>query len=86
MTWAEGVLLLLLLACGVGMSVSRSLLTAILLFGVYGLVMTLVWLFLQAPDLAVTEAAVGVGATGILYYVVLRRTRWGKGGKHDGKS
>lgn len=84
MTWVEGALLLLLLACGVGMSVSRSMLTAILLFGAYGLAMTLLWLFLQAPDLAVTEAAVGVGATGILYYIVLRRTRWGKGGKKNG--
>ena len=32
-----------------------------------------VWLLLESPDLAITEAAVGAGITGILFFLTLRR-------------
>ena len=33
--------------------------------------MSVVWVLLQAPDLAITEAAVGAGVTSILFFVTL---------------
>ena len=33
--------------------------------------MAIVWLFLESPDLAITEAAVGAGVTGILLFITL---------------
>ncbi len=49
---------------------------SILVFIVFGLVMALVWTRLQAPDLALAEAAIGAGITGVLllkaYQVTLR--------------
>ena len=31
------------------------------------------WLLLRAPDLAITEAAVGAGITSVLFFIALRR-------------
>lgn len=75
----EVALVLLLLLCAAVMSLTKRSLTAVISYAIYGLVMTLIWLFLQAPDLAITEAAVGVGATGILFFVVINRSGGGKG-------
>ena len=43
-----------------------SLLIASMLLTVFGLLMTLVWARLDAPDLALAEAAIGAGITGAL--------------------
>ena len=37
------------------------------------LLMAVLWSLLQSPDLAITEAAVGAGITGILFFLTLRR-------------
>ena len=39
----------------------------------YSIIMSVVWLLLESPDLAITEAAVGAGITGILFFLTLRR-------------
>lgn len=45
---------------------SPDLFTAIILFVAFGLVMALAWVRLQAPDVALAEAAIGAGLTGAL--------------------
>ena len=47
----------------------RTLLSAIIVFGVYSLGMALVWQQLNAPDIAITEAAVGVILTIVMVSV-----------------
>ena len=37
--------------------------------------MALLWILMEAPDLAITEAAVGAGVSGILFFVTLRKVR-----------
>ena len=37
--------------------------------------MCVIWILLQSPDLAVTEAAVGAGVTSILFFVTLKKIR-----------
>jgi uncharacterized MnhB-related membrane protein len=54
---------------------SRDLLAAVIIFSVYGLIMALMWQRLQAPDLALTEAAVGAGITTVLFVVAIFKTR-----------
>ena len=54
-------------------SVSRSLLNAVIIFMAYSLVMAVLWVLLMAPDLAVTEAAVGAGVTSVLFFLTLER-------------
>ncbi len=45
---------------------SRDLFRAVVMFIVFGLLMALVWVRLQAPDIALAEAAIGAGLTGVL--------------------
>lgn len=51
----------------------KRLLAAVIVYMAFGLMMTVLWLLLQSPDLAVTEAAVGVGVTSILFFLTLRK-------------
>jgi uncharacterized MnhB-related membrane protein len=50
----------------------RSLLYAVIIFGGFSLVMSLLWQHFNAPDIAITEAAVGVGTTVLMVAVVTR--------------
>ena len=39
----------------------------------YSLVMSIIWILLESPDLAITEAAVGAGVTSVLFFVTLKK-------------
>lgn len=67
------ILLLGLIICAVATALTKRLMTAVIIYSSYSIIMALVWLMLQAPDLAITEAAVGAGITGVLFYLTLRR-------------
>lgn len=54
---------------------SADLFRGIVFFIVFGLLMALAWLRLQAPDVALAEAAVGAGLTGVLLLEALGRIR-----------
>ena len=47
--------------------------SAVIIYMAYSIIMSVVWLLLESPDLAITEAAVGAGITGILFFLTLRR-------------
>ena len=66
-------LLILLVICAVAVSAQKKLLPAVIIFMSYSMIMSIVWLLLRAPDLAVTEAAVGAGITSVLFFITLRR-------------
>lgn len=68
-------LVVLLIATAILATLSRDLLAAVIIFSVYSLIMALMWQRLQAPDLAITEAAVGAGITTVLFVVTIFRTR-----------
>lgn len=53
---------------------ARDLLAATVLFVVYSLVMAIVFTRLQAPDVALTEAAVGAGITTLLFVLTIAKT------------
>ncbi|MDO5345413.1 MAG: DUF4040 domain-containing protein [Lachnospiraceae bacterium] len=67
------ILLSFLLVCAVSVSLSKSLLNSILIFMSYSLVMSVIWILLESPDLAITEAAVGAGVTTVLFFVTLKK-------------
>ncbi len=66
-------LLALLLVNAVFVVCTRSLLAACIIFMAQSLVIVLLWILLQSPDLAVTEAAVGCGVSSLLFFLALRR-------------
>lgn len=53
----------------------RDLLSATIILGAYSLVMALVWMRLNAVDVAFTEASVGAGITAVLMVAALSRTK-----------
>ncbi|MHB1341688.1 MAG: hydrogenase subunit MbhD domain-containing protein [Coriobacteriia bacterium] len=67
-------LLLLLVACAIAVIRTKDLLAATIIFSTYSLVMCLVWQHRGAPDVALTEAAVGAGVTTVLFLVAIGRT------------
>ncbi len=69
----DAVLALLIVLCAGAAIVSAELLRAIVFFIVFGLLMAVGWLRLQAPDVALAEAAVGAGLTGVLLVEALGR-------------
>jgi uncharacterized MnhB-related membrane protein len=54
---------------------SPDLFKAIVLFICFGLLMALAWVRLDAPDVALAEAAIGAGLTGALLLAALARLR-----------
>lgn len=67
------ILLAFLIICAVAVSFSKNLLNSILIFMSYSLVMSIIWITLESPDLAITEAAVGAGVTSVLFFVTLKK-------------
>lgn len=69
----EIILLICLIVCAVSVAFARDLLTSIVIFMSYSLIMCVIWILLQSPDLAITEAAVGAGVTSILFFITLKK-------------
>lgn len=69
------ILLGFLLVCAISVSLSKNLLNSILIYMSYSLVMSIIWILLESPDLAITEAAVGAGVTTILFFLTLKKIR-----------
>ena len=67
------ILLFFLVVCAVAVSFTKNLLNAVLVFMSYSLILSIVWILLESPDLAITEAAVGAGVTSILFFVTLKK-------------
>lgn len=81
----ECLLLLTLVACAVLAPRAKKLLSAVILYTSFGLLLSVVWLLLEAPDLAITEAALGAGVTGILFFLTLQQINALKGTKNGEK-
>lgn len=54
---------------------THDLFLAVVLFICFGLFMALTWVRLKAPDVALAEAAIGAGVTGMLLLAALRRIK-----------
>jgi len=83
MKFVECILLLILLITGISAPLQKNSFLTVILFATFGLVMSVIWMLLQAPDLAITEAAVGAGVTSVLFYLTLRRVGVTKKGTED---
>jgi uncharacterized MnhB-related membrane protein len=69
----EYILLLFLVGCALAVSFTRKVLSAVIIFMSYSIVMSIIWVLLEAPDLALTEAAIGAGITSILFFLAIKR-------------
>ena len=83
MIYFEILLLVFLVVYALGTVCTRNLLSSIIVFMAFSAVMSVVWLVLESPDLAITEAAVGAGVDTILFIVTLKRINAMKGTEKD---
>ncbi len=81
MSFVKIALLGMLIVCALGVSFTRNLLTSLIVYMAYSLMMAVIWMLLESPDLAITEAAVGAGITSVLFFVTLKKIHAIKGDK-----
>ncbi len=67
------ILLGFLVVCAISVSLSKNLLNSILIYMSYSLIASVIWILLESPDLAITEAAVGAGITSVLFFITLKK-------------
>ncbi len=67
-------LVLLMLVGAVAACVFKDLLSAIIAAALVSLIAAVLFYFLQAPDVAMAEAAVGAALTTAIFVVAIRRT------------
>ena len=74
-----------LVVCAISVTFSKKLLNSILIFMSYSLVMSVIWMLLESPDLAITEAAVGAGVTSVLLTLKKINAMMGEDGNDEKK-
>ena len=71
----RSILLILLIVCAIAVNLTKDLLRAVIIFMSYSSIMCLIWILMESPDLAITEAAVGAGISGTLFLGTLKKLR-----------
>ncbi len=77
------ILMIILIVCAISVSFSKNLLNSILIYMGFSLVMSVIWILLESPDLAITEAAVGAGVTSLLFFLTLKSIHAMKGDEEN---
>lgn len=85
MTAFQMILMGFLIICAVSVSFSKNLLNSILIYMSFSLIMSILWVCLESPDLAITEAAVGAGITSVLFFVTLKKIHAIEGNESEEK-
>ncbi len=75
MGYLEILLLGFLIICALAATFVRSPMITVITLMAYSVIMSVIWLTLEAPDLAITEAAVGAGVDTVLFFVVLKKIK-----------
>lgn len=65
---------LVLVASAIAAIFTRNLLSASILVGVVSLMVSYLFLRMAAPDVAMTEAAIGAGISTMIFLIAVRRT------------
>ena len=78
-TILEYLLLAGILGCAVAAPLCRRLLATVIVYLAFSVLLAILWSLLQSPDLAITEAAVGAGISGILFFLTLKNIHALKG-------
>lgn len=69
------VLLSVLVVASLAIYFIKDLLHAVVIYGAYTLIIALIWIQMNTPDLAMTEAAAGIGMTILMMLVIFQTNR-----------
>ena len=72
--YASWVLIILMIILALLSIQFKDLLAAVVTMGAVSLIISLLFLFLQAPDVAMAEASIGAALTMAIYIIVVRKT------------
>jgi len=78
--------LLFMLGSALAAAVLRDVLGSIVAFAGYSFGVAVLWALLRAPDVALTEAAVGAGITTVLFLLTIARTTISRSDRLEGIS
>jgi len=68
------IMAIILIGAAIYAVIQKDLLYAVLATGVVSLVLSVFFYLLQAPDVAITEAAIGIALTTIIFVITIRNT------------
>jgi len=75
MIFIVSLLVVLMLVGAVAASVFRDLISAVIAAALVSLIASILFYFLQAPDVAMAEAAIGAALTAAIFIITIRRTK-----------
>ncbi|GAB6860062.1 DUF4040 domain-containing protein [Haloplanus litoreus] len=78
--------LLFMLGSALAAALLRDVVGSIVAFAGYSFGVAVLWAFLRAPDVALTEAAVGAGITTVLFLLTIARTSVSRSERFEGIS
>jgi len=67
-------LIIFMLAGAIAASIFKDLINAVIALALISLIAAILFYFLQAPDVAMAEAAIGTGLTTAIFLITIRRT------------
>lgn len=72
------IFLLILVVMAIHALEVKDLINSVIMLAVFSLVMSLVFYYLKAPDVAIAEAAVGAGVSTVVFVTAIHRTGGGR--------
>ena len=79
MIYLDLLICLVTVLAGVAAMRSRNLVSAAVMVGVVSLMVSYLFLRMGAPDVAMTEAAIGAGLSTLIFLIAIRRTEEDEG-------
>lgn len=74
--WAvQSIILTIMVVAGIFAITSKDLLKSVIGMGAFSLLLSLEFYILQAPDVAIAEAAIGAGLTTAIYIAAIRNSK-----------
>jgi len=68
-------LVLIMLGSAIAIIFIKDILSAVIVVTVVSLVASIIFLFIAAPDVAITEASIGAALTTVIFVLAISRTR-----------
>ena len=75
MIFVVSFLVVLMLVGAIAASIFRDLISSVIAAALVSLIASILFYFLQAPDVAMAEAAIGAALTAAIFIIAIRRTK-----------
>lgn len=84
MIWIVALVVFIMLAAAIAVLLLDNMIAAVVAASVVSLALTVIFALLKAPDVAMTEAAIGAGLSSLILAIGLKRLGYWKTDSDDG--